>query len=51
MEKEVISLPHIISNVRVYRVTPFLVTFFELKKVTAVRTGQREEGSGLMVEG
>ena len=33
--------------------TPFLVTFFELKKVTAVRTGQRVKGSGswLKVEG
>ena len=47
MEKEVTSLTHVISNVRVYRVTPFLVTFFELKKVTAVRIGQREEGLGL----
>ena len=47
MEKEVITITQIISNVRVYRVTPFLVTFFELKKVTAVRIGQREESLGL----
>ena len=44
MEEEVTLRAKSISNVRVYRVTPFLVTFFELKIVTAVRIGQREEG-------